>query len=96
MQQQQQQQQRVAAAVETYDVFDTGAERTVPPGGGKGYPKDTQYGNPMVQQQRQQARQGAEEAETAEEERGRVENHMIREVRPLNIDAVACSTSVYL
>jgi hypothetical protein len=31
---------------------------------------DTQYSNPIMQQQRQQARQGAEEAETAEEERG--------------------------
>jgi hypothetical protein len=39
----------------------------VPPGDGK----DTQYGNSIMQQQQQQARQGAEEAETAEEERGR-------------------------
>ena len=49
MQQQQQRQQQMAAAVDSYDVFDTGAERTVPPGGGQ----DTQYGNPMTQQQQQ-------------------------------------------
>ena len=49
MQQQQQRQHRLAAAVESYDVFDTGAERIVSPGDGK----DTQYGNPMMQQQRQ-------------------------------------------
>ena len=91
-QQQQRRQQRVAAAVDSYDVFDAGAERTVPPGGGK----DTQYGNPIMQQQQQQARKGAEEAETAEEERGRVKNLMIRGIRPLNIDAVARSTSVHL
>jgi hypothetical protein len=89
MLQQRQQQQRVVVAAESYDVFDTGAERTVPPGDGT----DTQYGNPILQQQQQQARQGAEEAETAEEERG---NHMIRRVRPLNIDAVARSSSVHL
>jgi hypothetical protein len=79
MQQQQQRQQRLAAAVDSYDVFNTGAERTVSPGGGK----DTQYGNPILQQQQQQERQGAEEAETAEEERGSVsgspQNHAIRE-----------------
>lgn len=79
MQQQQQRQHRLAAAVESYDVFDTGAERTVSPGGGK----DTQYGNPILQQQQQQERQGAEEAETAEEERGSVsgspKNCVIRE-----------------
>ena len=62
MQQQQQRPQRVVAAAESYDVFDTGAERAVPPGDGK----DTQYGNPMMQQQQQPARQEAEEAETAE------------------------------
>jgi hypothetical protein len=49
MQQQQQRQHRLAAAVESYDVFDTGAERIVTPDGGK----DTQYGNPMMQQQQQ-------------------------------------------
>jgi hypothetical protein len=111
VQQQQQRQQQMAAAVDSYDVFDIGAERTVPPGGGK----DTQYDNPMMQQQQQQARQGAEEAETAEEERG-IKNHMIREqtrtynaaggrgkggarggdVQPLHIDAGARSTSTVL
>ena len=65
----------------------------MPPGDGK----DTQYGNPVMQQQQQQARQGSEEVETAEEERGRVKNLMIRGVRPLNnIDAVARSTSVHV
>jgi hypothetical protein len=82
MQQQQQRQHRLAAAVESYDVFDTGAERAVTPGGGK----DTQYGNPMLQQQRQPARQEVEEAETAaeEEERG----------RGGNVGTVARSTSI--
>jgi hypothetical protein len=75
MQQQQQRQHRVVAAVASYDVFDTGAERTVPPGDGTDM---HQYGNPMMQQQQQQARQEAEEAETAEEESGRGKNHMIR------------------
>jgi hypothetical protein len=111
MQQQQQRQHRLAAAVVSYDVFDT-AERTVPPGGGK----DTQYGNPMMQQHQQPAWQ-AEEAETAEEESGRAKHLMIREqmnaaggrgqdqggarggargggVQPLNVDAVARSTSI--
>ena len=72
----------MAAAANSYDVFDTGAERTVTPGGGK----DTQYGNPMMQQQQQPARQEADEAETAEEERG----------RGGNVDTVARSTSIVL
>jgi hypothetical protein len=75
MQQQQQRQQRMAAADDSYGVFGTGAERTVPPGDGK----DTQYGNPMMQQQQQPARQEAEEAETTEEELGRGGNNLIRE-----------------
>ena len=112
IQQQQQRQQRMAAAVDSYDVFDTGAEKTVTPGGGN----NMQYGNPMMQQQQQQARQGAEVAETAEEERGRAKNLMIREqtrtykaaggrgqgvafgdgVQPLNVGTVARNTSVVL
>jgi hypothetical protein len=52
MQQQQQRQHRLAAAVESYDVFDTGAERTVSPGGGK----DTQYGNPILQHSNRRGR----------------------------------------
>ena len=111
-QQQRQRQQRMAAAVDSYDVFDTGAEKTVTPGGGN----NMQYGNPMMQQQQQQARQGAEVAETAEEERGRAKNLMIREqtrtykaaggrrqgvafgggVQPLNVGTVARNTSVVL
>ena len=48
----------------------------MPPGDGK----DTQYGNPMMQQQQQSAWQEAEEVETAEEEEhGRAKNLMIRE-----------------
>ena len=105
VQQQQQRQQRMAAAVERYDVFEAGAERTVPPGA----EKDTQDGNPIMQQPQQ-------EAETVEEERGRVKKHTIREqtrtynaaggqgqggarggeVQPLNIGAVARITSIVL
>ena len=111
-QQQRQRQQRMAAAVDSYDVFDTGAERTGPSSGGN----DTQYDNPMMQHQQQRARQGAEVAGTAEEERGRAKNLMIREqtrtynaaggrgqggalgggVQPLSVGTVARNTSVVL
>ena len=46
----------MVGAVDSYDVFDAGAKKTVTPGNGK----DTQDGNPMKQQQQQPARQEAE------------------------------------
>ena len=61
MQQQQQRQQRMAAAADSYDVFGTGAERTVLSSGGG---KDTQYGNPMMQQQQQRQHRMAAAADS--------------------------------
>jgi hypothetical protein len=60
MHQQQQQHQRMAAAADSYDVFDTGAERAVTPDDGK----DTQYGNPMMQHQQQQQQRMAAAADS--------------------------------
>ena len=96
-----QQQQRVVAAVDTcsYDVFDTGAERTAPPGDGK----DTQYGNPMMQPARQEAEERGsknlmirEQTRTYNAEGGRGQGGARGEVQPLDIDAVARSTSIAL
>jgi hypothetical protein len=97
-----QQQQRVVAAVDTcsYDVFDTGAERTAPPGDGK----DTQYGNPMMQPARQEAEERGsknlmirEQTRMYNAEGGRGQGGGARgEVQPFGIDAVARSTSIAL
>ena len=93
----------MVGAVDSYDVFDAGAKKTVTPGNGK----DTQDGNPMKQQQQQPARQEAEErgsknlmireqTRTYNAEGGRGQGGARGEVQPLDIDAVARSTSIVL